>query len=280
MKVIFLNDNFVSADKAKVSIEDRGFQFSDGLYEVVRTFKGFPFKLKEHLERLKRGAEEIKLKLPYSLDAIAQVVKEGLEKLGEPTAEIYIQVTRGSAPRSHLPSPRLTPTFIVIFKKFTPLKSEYFEKGVEVIPLPDMRWGRCDIKSTMLLPNVLAKMEAKEKGFFDAILIKDGYITESTSSSFFLLKDGRLKTHPADRCILPSITRKVVIEIAKKEGIEVIEEKFGLEEAYNSQEAFLCGTNYDILPVVKIGSHPLSGAKLGEITQKIIKEYKNICNQT
>ena len=249
--VYFIDDRFV--EKPLISLEDRGFFFADSVYEVIRAKYTRTYFLDEHLKRLRRGLSELKIKYEFSDEWIKGIIHEALSKLNLPEVTIYIQVTRGKEARSHMPKPQTKPTFVMVVSEFKPLSGEVLHNGVSLIFYDDIRWGRCDIKTTMLLPNVLAKMEAKKRGFFDAVFVKKGIITESTSSSFFALKDRKLITHPATRDILPSITRAKVIDvIAPQLGYRVEGRPLSIEELKDIEGAFLAGTTYDILPVNRV----------------------------
>ncbi len=251
-KAIYFIDGKFTED-AKIPVDDRGLYFADSVYEVIRAKNKKPYFLDEHIERLKKGLLELKIKIPIYLTKIEEIIAKALVRLDEYESSIYIQVTRGKEQRSHLPEHNLEPTFILITSKFTPLPDNLLKNGVSLIFHEDIRWGRCDIKTTMLLPNVMAKMKAKEKGYFDALFYKNGIITESTSSAFFAIKGNELITHPRDTGILPSITRKKVIEvIAPQLGFKIIERPLRVEEIHEIDGAFLAGTTYDILPVNKI----------------------------
>jgi len=255
------------------TIEDRGFFFADSIYEVIRARNGKPFFLEEHLTRLEKGLKEIKIDLKLDSGYLEEVIKKSLKKLKKKEAAIYLQITRGKEPRSHLPRRKIKPTIIIITSEFRPLAPRLFKEGVSLILYPDIRWARCDIKTTMLLPNVLAKIEAKERGFFDALFYKNGYITESTSSSFFGIIGGKLITHPATHDILPSITREKVLQIAKNLEIPIEERPLALEEIRKLEGAFLAGTTYDILPVKRIEEVEIP---LSSLTSQIQIEYAKL----
>ena len=199
--IAYLNGEFLSLEEAVVSIEDRGFQFGDGVYEVIRAYNGILFRLEEHLSRLERSAREISLFFSTKQKDWKSLIREGLERSTYANCKVYIQVTRGVAPRDHLFPEASHPTIIVTFCEMTDLPGGYFQQGVSVITRPDLRWARCSIKSLNLLPNVLAKQEANEVGSFEAILIKDGTVTEGTSSNVVLVKGGKLVT-PSLSCLL------------------------------------------------------------------------------
>lgn len=270
-RVYFIDGKFKNT--ALSNLEDRGFFFADSVYEVIRAPHGSPLFLREHLDRLYFGLKELKIPSPYTIEEYTDIILKSLKKLKSEDALIYIQVTRGKEPRSHLPRKNTKPTVVIITSKFRPLSPKLRKNGVSLILYPDIRWGRCDIKTTMLLPNVLAKIEARERGFFDAVFFKNGYITESTSSSFFGIKGAKIFTHPLTHDILPSITRQAVLEICKGLGIQVIEEPVKIESIKNLDGAFLAGTTYDILPVNAIEDAQIP---LSEITTKIQLEYEKL----
>jgi len=235
-----------------------------------------PFFLDEHLSRLERGLKELKINYQFDREYLEEIIKKSLRILKKKEAAIYLQITRGKEPRSHLPRKNTKPALIIITSEFRPLASRLFKEGVSVILYPDIRWARCDIKTTMLLPNVLAKIEAKERGFFDALFYKNGYITESTSSSFFGILGGKLITYPATNEILPSITREKVIDIARKHQIPVEERPILLQEIQKLEGAFLAGTTYDILPINRIEDTKIP---LSSLTSLIQEEYAKLLSE-
>ncbi len=269
--VYFIDGKFKR--KPLSSIEDRGFFFADSIYEVIRGRYDKPLFLEEHLERLYRGLSEVKINFELQREELSKIIIKSLNKLKKPESTIYIQITRGKEPRSHLPHKKTKPTLIIITREFRRLSPKLFKEGVPMILYPDIRWARCDIKTTMLLPNVLAKIEAKERGYFDALFHKNGYITESTSSSFFAIKDGKIYTHPLTTDILPSITREKVIEIANKIGTSVVEKPIKIEEISVLEGAFLAGTTYDILPIKNIEGKSIP---ISNIIYKIQREYEKL----
>lgn len=273
-RVYFIDGSFKR--KPLASIEDRGFFFADSVYEVIRARNGIPFFLEEHITRLQHGLNELQIKMPISEENLREIIYKSLKKLKAKEAAIYIQITRGKEPRSHLPRKGTKPSIIVITSKFRPLPLELLSRGVDLILYPDIRWGRCDIKTTMLLPNVLGKIESKKKGYFDALFYKNNFVTESTSSSFFGIIGQTLLTHPKDHNILPAITREKVISIAVKLNIKVEEKPISIESLNDLEGAFLAGTTYDILPVKKIENIILP---LNPISTLIQKEYYRLLDE-
>ncbi|MGB9824554.1 MAG: aminotransferase class IV [Candidatus Hydrothermia bacterium] len=267
-RVYFIDGKFKR--NAVSNIEDRGLFFADSIYEVIRAINNVPLFLNDHLERMYNGLKELKIEAPYSKEELTGIILKSLQKLHADDALVYIQITRGKEPRSHLPRKNTKPTIVMITSKFRPLSPKLHKSGVPLKFYPDIRWARCDIKTTMLLPNVLAKMEAKEQGFFDALFVKNGKITESTSSSFFGVIGETVYTHPITHEILPSITRKVVIDICKNLRIPIKEEPIPINSIKNLTGAFLAGTTYDILAVSRIEDAEIPHS---EIVKSIQEEY-------
>lgn len=277
--IVYVNGRFLEYDEACVGIEDRGYQFADGVYEVVVIYRSKPFLLEEHLTRLKMSADELEITgVDFDLleDAITELMNKNPHILSEPYLKLYIQVTRGVQPRSHAYSDHLTPGIVLQLHKFAGHPSSYYEKGVQVITLPDERWARCYIKSIALLPNVLAKMKAKKAGAFEAIFIRDGFAMEGTSSNFFIVRSGRIFTPPASNYILNGINRRLTIREAKKLGFSVIEKSISLDELYKADEIFLTGTSTEVMPVVEIEGVTIGDGKPGEISKKLLSRYREL----
>lgn len=265
----YLNGAFLPISEARVSIEDRGFQFGDGVYEVIRTYAGRPFQLQAHLERLRISAASLQLTIPDSIARLTEVVEEGLRRAALPETKIYLQVTRGVAPRDHV-FPKATPsTLVMTFRGFTPMAASTQAQGVAVLTMEDLRWARCDIKSVNLLGNVLARQRAVDAGVFEAILVRNGLVTEGSVSNAMAVERGTLCTAPTGPNILAGITRQVVLELARKHGVPVREEAMSLERFRAADEAFLTGTTVEVLPVVRIDNKPVGVGSPGPITRHL-----------
>ena len=271
--LVYVNGTFVPRADARVSVEDRGFVFGDGVYEVLRVINGRPFASRFHNDRLRRSLEGIRISLrpgdsPESLVEIGeQLLRENGLLQGEAT--MYIQVTRGSATRAHnFPPPEVPPTIYVSVASFTPYR-DLAQNGAPAITHPDLRWGRCDLKTLNLLPNLLASQTAKERGAFEAMMIRDGVVTEGTKTNFFGVVDGSLRTHPADNQILPGITRGVLRDLARDVGIDLEEAPIRVDEIPKLSELFLTGTTTDVMPVVTLDDQPVGKGKPGELTRKL-----------
>lgn len=269
----FLNGRFLPLAEATVSIEDRGFQFGDGVYEVIRTYRGRPFKLDAHLARLDRSAQAIDLRQPYPFERWVEYVTEGLRLCDFPETKIYVQITRGTAPRDHAYAPDLQPTVLMTFRELQPLNATFPSTGVAAMTMKDMRWGRCDIKSINLLANVLARQQAKKRGVFESILVRDGQVTEGAVSNVFIVQDGKLITAPEGAWILSGVTRQVVLELARHEGLMVQERYCSEQELFGATEVFLTGTTVEVLGVVHIDGKQIGKGQPGPVTLSLAKRF-------
>jgi len=271
--IVYVNGKFFPRSEARVSVEDRGFVFGDGVYEVLRVINGRLFATKFHNQRLERSLDGVRITL-QSGDSPASFVEIGKQLLKENNllqgeATLYMQVTRGATTRAHnFPAPATTPTVYISAARFTPY-ADLAETGASAITHPDLRWARCDLKTLNLLPNVLASQTAKERGAFEAMLIRDGVVTEGTRTNFFGVVNGSLRTHPSDNHILPGITRSVLRDLARELSIELEETPIKASEIPKLSELFLTGTTTDVMPVVKLDDKPVGKGKPGELTRKL-----------
>ena len=271
--IVYVNGSFVPRAEARVSVEDRGFVFGDGVYEVIRIINGRMFAATFHNDRLRRSLEGVRISLSAgdSAERFLEIGKELLKENGllQGEATLYMQVTRGATTRAHnFPPPAVPPTVYISVARFTPY-TELAQSGAIAITHPDIRWGRCDLKTLNLLPNVLASQVAKERGAFEAMLIRDGVVTEGTKTNFFGVVDGSLRTHPSDSHILPGITRSVLHDLARAVNIDVDETPIRSHEIPRLSELFLTGTTTDVMPVVKLDDKPVGKGKPGELTRKL-----------
>lgn len=271
--IVYVNGSFVPRAEARVSVEDRGFVFGDGVYEVIRAINGRLFASRFHNDRLRRSLDGIRITLAGGdsperfADIGRQLLKENDLLNGEAT--VYMQVTRGATTRVHnFPPPQIQPTVYISVARFTPY-AELARTGATAISHPDLRWGRCDLKTLNLLPNVLASQAAKERGAFEAMLIRDGIVTEGAKTNFFGVVNGSLRTHPCDTHILPGITRSVLRDLARDVGIALDETPIKEAEIPRLTELFLTGTTTDVMPVVKLNDRPVGDGKPGELTRRL-----------
>src|SRR5712671_369553 len=271
--IVYVNGALVPRTEARVSVEDRGFVFGDGVYEVLRIINGSPFAARFHHERLRRSLEGIRISLAGkdSPESLTEIGRHLLEENGlvQGEATLYMQVTRGATTRAHnFPPPDVPPTVYISVARFTPY-SDLARNGASAITHPDLRWGRCDLKTLNLLPNVLASQAAKERGTFEAMLIRDGVVTEGTKTNFFGVLDGTLRTHPCDEHILPGVTRSILRELARELSVDLDETPIQASEIPQLSELFLTGTTTDVMPVVTLDNKPVGNGKPGEVTRKL-----------
>jgi len=276
MDIAYFNGKFLPKDEINISPDDRGFLFADGIYEVVRWYQGGFYDMDSHHQRMKRSLRELHIKWPgeNTFPSIAgELIKiNGLE---QETALVYLQVTRGVAPRAHnFPSSDVSPTTYAFAENFIPDKS-IIEKGINVMLKKEIRWERCDIKSISILPNTLSFQEAVEQGCQECVFIKDGLITEGTRSNIFFVINSTIFTHPESNQILSGITRKNVIRIARETGIDVNEVAVSENMIENISEAFLTGTGAEVTPVVKLGKWIVGDGCPGPVTRSLIKKLQD-----
>lgn len=267
--IAYLNGRFLPLEEAKVSIQDRGFQFGDGVYEVIRVYHGTTFRFADHLKRLEYSARAISISVPFSSQQWESIIAEGVRLSTYLDCKIYIQLTRGIAPREHVFPDSISPTVIMTIQEIVTLETYVKGQGVCALTLPDLRWGRCSIKSLNLLPNLLAKQQAKEAGAFEAILVRDGFITEGTTSNVMVVKQGILITPPLGNKLLAGVTRQIVLDLARKVGIPVQEREIRKEELLVADEIFLIGTTIEIVPVTVLDTMPVGNGSVGEVTKRV-----------
>ncbi|HNX80330.1 MAG TPA: D-amino-acid transaminase [Prolixibacteraceae bacterium] len=265
--VVFLNGAYIDKTEAKISADDRGFHFADGVYEVTKYYGGKPFRLADHLKRLENSLREVSINYPEFLQ-LPTVFEELLRRndLLRGHAAVYLQISRGTHQRVHHFPPGLTPTVYAYAYAF-PSFTQALEKGITVITAEDIRWLRCDIKSVSLLPNSMLYNKAVEQEAGECVLIRNGKVTEATHSSVIGVKNGVLRTHPLSNLILPGITRKVMLEIADKEGIPIQEEAITENELYSLDELIICGTGSEVMPVIQVNGQPVGNGKPGPVTR-------------
>jgi D-alanine transaminase len=270
---VYLNGEYLPLSQAKVSVMDRGFLFADGVYEVIFYHRGKPIAAEDHITRLNHSLGEIGITLPPELNLMA--VSEKLVKdLQLSDAKVYWQITRGTEPvRNHVPHDGLIPTIFVMAEPEKPVDIAAGPAAVKTILLPDQRWLRCDIKSLLLLPNCLAKQQAKRRGCAEAILHRDGIVTEGSSTSLLMVKDGKLVTHPANHFILGGITRLQLLAIARKHNIPVFEETFSIDDLLAADEVMLGGTTTLVAGVIQIDDNIIAEGKVGPITRKLFQWF-------
>lgn len=276
-RIAYVNGQYVRRSGAAVNIEDRGYQFADGVYEVCEVRGGWLVDERSHMERLQRSLKELRIAMPMSLAALGAILRETVRRNRVVDGIVYLQITRGVARRDHpFPTAPVTPAVVVTANRLDVQKMEAMAaEGVAVITLPDNRWERVDIKSISLLPNVLAKQAAREKGAREAWFVdKTGHVTEGSSSNAWIVtRDGKVVTRQADHAILKGITRGVVLEAIREQGLELEERPFTVEEACQAREAFLTSASQLVLPVVRIDGKPVGNGAPGLVASALRRDF-------
>jgi len=269
----WLNGEFCPIHEAKVSIEDRGFQFGDGIYEVIRVYDGRPFLLERHLERLCRSVAAIGLEVNVEELGLARVIDEGVQRSGMAEAVVYIQITRGAAPRIHDIPRGLPPTVVVTFRPAPVVPAELRERGVSVMTTREIRWANCYIKAITLLPNILVRTEARRRGYYEAVFVTDqGEVRETTAANIFAVRQGRLRMPPRTQAVLHGITQSLVLDCAARVDVPVEERAFHLDFLRAADEAFISSTTLEVLGVTRIDDQPVGDGTVGPITRRLHEE--------
>ncbi len=272
MNSVFLNGAYLPKDQARISVDDRGFVFGDGIYEVVRIIEGRIFAWGEHAARMARGLDAVRI--PFSASDVAgleavcnTLIADNDLQSGEAT--VYFQVSRGAAPRTHYFPPAGTPpTVYAAPSRFTPSR-DMREKGVKAITVPDFRWARCDLKTVNLMGVVLARQAAHESGAYEALMIRDGMMMEGAATNAFAVIDGVVRTYPLSNYILPGITRQYVLDAARDVGVPVSEEPVTQAQMFAAPELFIVGTTTDVAPIVLLDGKTVGSGSPGPVTKKV-----------
>jgi D-alanine transaminase len=276
-RIAYVNGRYLPLAEAKVHVEDRGYQFGDGVYEVCEVRDGRLIDARRHLERLQRSLAELRIRLPISLRALDVVLHETVRRNRIGYGIVYLQITRGVARRDHaFPTAPVEPSIVVAARPLNRARNEALaEKGIAVVSVPDNRWGRVDIKTIGLLPNVLARQAAIEQGARDAWFVdRDGAVTEAASANAWIVTAaGTVVTRPADHTILRGITRTVLLDVIKAQGLKLEERAFTLKEAYAAREAFITSASQIVLPVVRIDDHPIGNSAPGLLATALRREF-------
>jgi D-alanine transaminase len=274
MRQVYINGDFKKEDEAKVSVFDRGLLFSDSLYEVTTVINGKLIDFNNHMKRLDRSMTELKFKKLLNHLDILIFHRKLIELNNLKEGMIYLQVTRGVADRSFdMPKDKIEPTVLAFTQEKKIIDSESAKNGIKVMTLDDMRWKRCDIKTTQLLYASMAKTEATEKGFDDAWMLREGYVTEGSSSNAWIIKGKIIMTRQSDNLILSGITRNVIFKCAKDLGYEVMTKNITLQDAQSASEAFITSATACVMPVVKINTNQIGDGKPGKFVTALRAEY-------
>ncbi|MEJ2503165.1 MAG: D-amino acid aminotransferase [Gemmatimonadota bacterium] len=273
--LVYLDGDYVPRTDARVSVDDRGFLLADGVYEVIRVYGGRPYLMEAHMARMRDGLRDLRIRYEDT-GAVVDAARRLLDENGvDGDGTIYVQVTRGAAPRRHaFPARSTAPTVYVSAAPYDNHPPEYWEDGVDAITVPDTRWARCDIKSIALLPNVLANQAAHADGAFEALFVRDGVVLEGSHSNLWAVHRDRLITYPACNYILPGITRARVFELADALGIPVDRGPIYAERIFDMDELFLSGTTTEIMPVVRVDGREIVDGEPGPVTRKLLDAYR------
>jgi len=271
MSTVYLNGDFMPKGEALISPDDRGFLLGDGVYEVTPFYEGVPFGLDRHMERLRKGLAW--LRIDFDVDSLVDmhhglIARNGLD--GANRSMVYMQMTRGAAPRTHyFPEGDVTPTIYAFAKEWSRPAEDVWNRGFRAVTVPDRRWSRVDIKTTCLLPNVMAFQAAKDVGADDAILVRDGVAIEGAHQNFWGVFDGTAVTYPTTGHILPGITRGVVLEEARSAGIPVEERPIQVEDLAHADELFFTGTTGEVRPISEVDGRAVGDRGVGPVTRAL-----------
>jgi len=276
MSTVYLNGKYLPDDQALVNVLDRGFVFGDGVYEVIPVYFGQPFRLPQHLDRLNNSLTAIRMRDPLSAAQWAELLANLIRF--NPAAgdqSVYVQITRGPAKRDHAIPKETKPTLFAMCNPITPPDPATLTLGVSVVTLEDIRWKYCHIKAITLLPNVLLRADAGERGAVDAILLRDGVVTEGTASNVFVWNDGRLSTPPKSSYLLPGITRDLVLEIAQQHGVSACEQDVTESDLSAADEIWLTSSTKEILPVTQLNGRPVGAGVPGDRWRTMLAWYQD-----
>jgi len=273
-EVIYLNGRIVPREEAVISIDDRGFLFGDAIYEVIRSYDGRLWAFERHMQRLAGSLAAIDMAY-VDVEEIGKAIRETYTASEIPDALVYLQVTRGVAPRSHSYTRDLKPTVLITVRDIIGGMAEVSPDGMTAVTKPDLRWRRCDVKSTNLLPNILVKTQAHQEGAYEAILVHpDGYVTEGSSTSVFWVREGEVCTVPLGPEVLPSISRGIVVEILQDEGLPLVEEHIPLAEFRKVDEIFLASTTPEVCPIITLDGEPVGTGRAGPLTLRLRAAFR------
>jgi D-alanine transaminase len=272
---VYLNGEYQAAEAAKVSVFDRGFIFGDGVYEVIPVFGRRLFRLPQHLARLDSSLREVRIPDPLTPAQWREVLGHLVDDVSEDDQSVYLQVTRGVAPRDHAFPADIKPTVFAYAQALKHPSAEQLAQGVGAITVPDMRWQRCDIKAIALLPNILMRQQAIDAGAAEAILVRDGFVTEGAACNIFIVRDGRAITPPTGPHILPGITRDLVLELMQAHGVAHELRSIREHELRTADEIWLTSSGKEIMPITRLDAKPVGTGKPGPLGARVLELYRD-----
>jgi D-alanine transaminase len=282
MQTVYLNGEYIPLAEAKVSVLDRGFIFGDGVYEVIPIYNRKPFRLEQHLQRLQSNLDAIRITNPFDKQQWSEIFDQVINANEPAHQSLYMQITRGVAKRDHAFPEKVTPTIFVMVNPLQETDDSAFNKGISAITLDDIRWQYCNIKAIALLPNVLLKQTAIDDGAQEAILLRNGEVTEGSASNIFIVSQGVIKTPPKTSFLLPGITRDLVVELAKNNGLAIKETGFSGTELQSADEIWITSSTKEVMPVLRLDDKLVGNGQPGPVTCKmfdIFQAYKNELKQ-
>lgn len=274
--VLYFNGRFTTTDERVLGVEDRGFQFGDAIYEVFKFIGKRPILLRDHFRRMERGLRALEIRNPWNETSFTDAMREILARTTFEDGLVYIQISRGEAERAHFWPENVEPTVVAYSRRFVYPDASKKERGIKVITTQDDRWHRCHVKSVNLLGNAVAKKAAQRAGADEAIFLADGFVREGASSSFFVVKNGSVITHPLDEHILPGVVRDRVIGLALAAKIRVDERPLREAELFDLDEAFITSTTQGVMPVVEIDGRVIRNSRRGEVTTRLQQQFDDV----
>ena len=272
--IVYLNGRYLPQDQAFVPVMDRGFVFGDGVYEVIPVYGGRLFRLEEHLQRLDNSLKGIRLANPHSHAEWAAILERLVVENGGGNQSLYLQLTRGHAPRDHAFPEEVEPTVFASTSPLKPLPQETLKTGISAITLEDIRWRYCHIKAIALLPNILLRQQALDAGAQEAILVRDGQVTEGAASNLFIVDQGVIKTPPKSSYLLPGITRDLVLELARANGLSAVEAEISEADLAGAQEIWVSSSTKEVVPVTRLNGKEVGSGKPGPVWARIYSLYQ------
>lgn len=274
-QLVYLNGEYLPLNEAKVSVLDRGFIFGDGVYEVIPSYGSKALRFEHHMQRLQNSLDAVRIKNPLSNAQWQEIINKLIAETDSQDQYIYLHITRGVASRDHRFPDEVKPTVFVMSNVLNPVETSLLETGIAAVTLDDIRWQYCNIKAIALLPNILLRQQAVDKGAAEAILIRDGNMTEGAASNIFIVSNGIIKTPPKDNKLLPGITRDLVVELAKSHNMSIEETTISEKEFLAADEIWLTSSTKEILPITKINDQQVGNGKPGAVWRDMYSKYQD-----